>query len=159
MLLGELDRPPCRVRGPGRLRGRSLHGFRLVGSDELGLALGDEGDAAAQLDLFTLRVEMLEDPVARGLELEQRFRRLDLADGLACLDALAVVDEPFDEESPLGVRVLSGENELEQPSAPDDPERAHGAHDVVHSRQHCLLERRRGGNDPVAGGDPLHRPT
>ena len=46
-------------------------------------------------------VEVPEDPVAGRLELEQRLRRLDLADGLALRHALAVGDEPFDEESPL----------------------------------------------------------
>jgi hypothetical protein len=56
-----------------------------------------------------------QEPVARRLQLEQRLRRLDLADRLAFLHALAVGDEPFDEEGPLGVRVLAGENELEQP--------------------------------------------
>ena len=42
VLLGQLDRPPRRVRGPGRLRRRSLRGLRLVGGGELGLALGDD---------------------------------------------------------------------------------------------------------------------
>ena len=135
VLLRQLDRPPRRVRGTGRLGGGGgLRRPSLLGRGELRLALGDDRDAAAQLDLVPLRIEVLEDPVAGRLQLEQRLRRLDEAHGLALLDALAVGDEPLDEESPLGVRVLAGEDELEQPSAPDDPERPHGAHDVVHVR-------------------------
>ena len=51
VLLGQLDRPPRGVGGPCRLAGSAFAGRALLGGGELLLALGDDRDAAAQLDL------------------------------------------------------------------------------------------------------------
>ena len=85
-VLLEPARPPAAWRSPARPAPAAAFAGRPRSAAASSASLSaTSGDAAAQLDLFTLRVEMLEDPVAGRLELEQRLRRLDQADGLALL--------------------------------------------------------------------------